>query len=74
MAQCAAPCISGSVVRHGFNGLGGAKVHGVVAGSHLWVFGHHVVELFRHLDLRVDVDLVKGGAEDGALAVCLVAV
>ena len=73
MAQCPAPRISGGVVGHSCDGLCSTKVHGVIAPLHLRVFGHHVVELFRHLDLRINVDFIESSAKDRPLAVSLVA-
>ena len=73
MAQCAAPRISGGVVGHGCDGLCSTEVHGVIARSRLRVFGHHVIELFRHLDLSFNVDFIESSAKDGPSAVILVA-
>lgn len=72
--QSLTPRVSGTVVRHGFDGLRRTEVSRIVTPSHLRIFVQEVVELVRHLDRGVDVDFVDGRAEDGSLAVRDVAV
>ena len=68
MAQGATPPVCGRVIGHSSDGLRTAEVHGVVASSHLRVFGDHLVELRGHFDVGFDIDALESGAKDGPVA------